>query len=67
MKKYRLNFCDTAYIDFDEESFKKFDKCKIQVEKNRLIDGVELWAKSINWEYDIKIITPIDNLEVIYE
>lgn len=67
MKKYRLNFCDTANIEFDEESFKKFDKCKIQVEKNKLVDGIEIWAKSINLEYEIKIITPIDNLEVIDE
>lgn len=69
MKKYRLNLSDTNYIEISEEKFNSLENIDLIVEdeNNKICKGKEILVRILGKELPIKILTPIENFEVIDE
>ena len=69
MKKYRLNLSDTNHIEISEEKFNSLENVDLIVEdeNNKICKGKEILVRILGKELPIKILTPIENFEVIDE
>jgi hypothetical protein len=60
---------DTNYIEISEEKFKSLENVDLIVEdeNNKIYKGKEILVRILGKELPIKILTPIENFEVINE
>ena len=65
MKAYRLNICESSYLQFTEEEFEKLTDMVIELPEGTKIQGKRVQIKSDTLKYDLLVITPVDNFEVI--
>ena len=63
MKIYKLNICDTAYLELTEKQFNQATDVTCEFD-NAILKGKQFQVKTSNCKTDIIIITPIDNFEV---
>lgn len=66
-KTYRLNICESSYLQFTEEEFEKLTDMVIELPEGTKIQGKRVQVKSDTLKYDLLVITPVDNFEVVYE
>ena len=66
-KTYRLNICESSYLQFTEEEFEKLTDMVIELPEGTKIQGKRVQIKSDTLKYDLLVITPVDNFEVVYE
>ena len=67
MKAYRLNICESSYLQFTEEEFSKLTDMVVELPEGKKIQGKRVQIKSDTLKYDLLVITPVDNFEVIDE
>lgn len=67
MKKYRLNLTETNYIEISEEKFNSLENVDLiaEDENNKIYKGKEMLVSILGKELPVKILTPIENFELI--
>lgn len=65
MKKYRLSFCDTAYVDYSEKQFNKLEDVLIELKNGKRVQGKVCYLCAENLPHDMMMYVPVDNFEVI--
>ena len=54
-------------MQFTEEEFEKLTDMVIELPEGTKIQGKRVQVKSDTLKYDLLVITPVDNFEVVYE
>ena len=65
MKKYRLSFCDTAYVDYSEKQFNKLEDVLIGLEDGKRVQGKVCYLRTDNLKHEMIVYVPVENFEVI--
>ena len=65
MKKYRLELCESSYIELSEEKFNKFSDCEFNSDGTKIVKGKEIPIKGK--VYPFLICSPLENFEVLDE
>lgn len=67
MSKYRLNLSESNYIEISEEKFNSLENVDLiaEDENNKIYKGKEMLVSILGKELPVKILTPIENFELI--
>lgn len=65
MKKYRLSFCDTAYVEYPEEKFNKLEDVSIGLQDGEIVQGKVCYLRTDNLKNPMIVYVPVENFEVI--
>lgn len=65
MRKYRLSFCDAAYVKYSEKQFNKLEDVSIELQDGEIVQGKVCYLCADNLPYDMMMYVPVENFEVI--
>lgn len=65
MRKYKLSFCDTAYVEYSEKQFKKLEDVLIELKDSKRVQGKVCYLRTDNLPHDMMMYVPVENFEVI--
>lgn len=65
MKKYKLSFCDAAYVEYPEKQFNKLEDVLIELKKGSRVQGKVCYLRTDNLKHEMIMYVPVENFEVI--
>lgn len=67
MKKYILNICNIASVEYTEEQFEELENVNIVLEDGIKVQSKVIYVEAQNLKHEMIMLVPIENFEVIEE